>query len=85
MTFLKKVYIVASSIPGFNFGMLICLMLLSFVMGIALSFFDSATLRLYFEYAPVGALGYNLVFVSFFMFLMGYLYHIYSHDNVQLT
>ena len=53
MTFLKKAYLRASNIPGFHWGELICLMLLSFFMGVALSGYDAAAVRLYFEHVPL--------------------------------
>ncbi len=71
MTFLKKAYITVSSIPGFNLGVLICLMLLSFGVGIALACFDAATLRLYFENVGRFSLAYDLLFASFLLFLWG--------------
>ena len=72
MSFLKKAYITVSSVPGFHFGVLICLMLLSFGMGIALSVFDAATVRLYFGSVDPVYLAYDLLFVSFSLFLTGY-------------
>ncbi len=74
MTFLKKAFITLSSVPGFHFGVLICLMLLSFVVGMSLACFDAATVRLYIENAKVFLLGYDLMLVSFLLSLLGYLH-----------
>lgn len=74
MTFLKKAFITLSSIPGFHFGVLICLMLLSFVVGVSLSCFDAATVRLYVESAKLFLLAYDLMFVSFLLSLLGYVH-----------
>ena len=73
MSFLKKAYITVSSVPGFHLGVLICMMLLSFGIGVALSVFDAATVRLYFDFVDVVYLKYDLLFVAFTLFLIGYL------------
>lgn len=74
MTFLKKAYITVSTVPGFHWGMLACLMLLSFCVGMGLSCFDTATVRLFVESAKVFLLGYDLLFVSFLLFFLGYIH-----------
>lgn len=72
MTFLKKAYLRVSNIPGFHFGELICLMLLSFFMGVALSGYDAAAVRLYFEHVPLFVMGYDFIYVAFLLFFVGY-------------
>ncbi|MBQ8251118.1 MAG: hypothetical protein IJY92_04310 [Alphaproteobacteria bacterium] len=74
MTFLKKAFITLSTIPGFHFGMLLCLMFLSFFVGIGLSCFDAATVRLFVENSKLFLLGYDLLFVSFLLFFLGYIH-----------
>ena len=72
MTFLKKAYLRASNIPGFHWGELICLMLLSFFMGVALSGYDAAAVRLYFEHVPLSVMGYDFIYVAFLFFFVGF-------------
>ncbi|MBO7244895.1 MAG: HEAT repeat domain-containing protein [Alphaproteobacteria bacterium] len=72
MTFLKKAYLRASDIPGFHFGELVCLMLLSFFMGMALSGYDAASVRLYFEHVPLPVMGYDFIYIAFLWFFIGY-------------
>ena len=71
MTFLKKAYLRASNIPGFHWGELVCLMLLSFFMGVALSGYDAASVRLYFEHVPLSVMGYDFIYISFLFFFVG--------------
>ena len=74
MTFLKKAFITISSVPGFNLGVLICLMLLAFGMGITLACFDAATVRLFLEDAQEFFVAYDLLFASFLLFFWGALF-----------
>ena len=74
MTFLKKAFISVSTIPGFHLGMLFLLMMLSFCLGIGLSCFDAATVRLFVENSKLFLLGYDLLFVSFLLFFLGYIH-----------
>ena len=74
MTFLKKAFISVSTIPGFHLGMLLLLMALSFFVGIGLSCFDAATVRLFVENSKLFLLGYDLLFVSFLLFFLGYIH-----------
>ena len=74
MSFLKKAFITASTVPGFHLGMLLCLMFLSFFVGIGLSCFDAATVRLFVENSKLFLLGYDLLFVSFLLFFLGYIH-----------
>ena len=79
MTFLKKAYLRASNIPGFHWGELVCLMLLSFFMGVALCGYDVAAVRLYFEHVPLSVMGYDFIYIAFlliFFWLSFYLYRI---------
>ena len=71
MTFLKKAYLRASNIPGFHWGELVCLMLLSFFMGVALCGYDVAAVRLYFEHVPLSVMGYDFIYIAFLFFFVG--------------